>query len=85
MKDNKIDLPSASIELLTAFMVIHHFNDYEAMMNEICRVLKPGGYLFIREHNVSKKNNKLREYLIEIHKQWPNRDENEVYNFSERN
>ena len=71
VKDNKIDIPNQSIELITCFMSIHHFEDFTKMMSEICRVLKPGGFLFFREHDVGKGDKKLKEFLDDKHKQYP--------------
>ena len=51
IKDDKIDLPDNSIDLVTAYVAIHHFENYQKMLNEIVRVMKPGGLLFIREHD----------------------------------
>ena len=71
VKDNKIDIPDHSIDLVTCYMSIHHFEDFDKMMAEICRVLKPGGWLFFREHDVGKDNVDLRTFLDDMHKQYP--------------
>ena len=55
--DNKIDLPDNSVDLITCLVCIHHFTEILEMFSEIRRVLKPGGLLFIREHDGSKKTN----------------------------
>lgn len=38
---------------MTIFVSLHYFTDYPVMMKELVRILKIGGYLFIREHDVS--------------------------------
>ncbi len=38
-----------SQDLVSSLMVLHHVKDPEAMMDEIVRVLKPGGLLLVRE------------------------------------
>lgn len=69
--DNKINLPDHSVDLITCFMSIHHFIDFDKMMTEIHRVLKPRGWLFFREHNVPKEASKLRTQLDELHIKFP--------------
>ena len=53
--NNQIDLPDDSVDLITCLVCIHHFTDILQMFTEIRRVLRPGGLLFIREHDGSKK------------------------------
>ena len=57
-----------SIDMVTAFMSIHHIPNSEKLITEICRVLKPNGFLFFREHDVT--NQKLSNYLDDIHSQY---------------
>jgi ubiquinone/menaquinone biosynthesis C-methylase UbiE len=52
LKDN-------SIELVTAIMSLHHIKDIKGMMKEIKRVVKPGGYVIIREHDVNSPDFKI--------------------------
>lgn len=37
--------------VITAFMSLHHVKNLDSMIQEIHRVLKPGGILFIKEHD----------------------------------
>ncbi len=68
VKDNHIDLPDQSMDLITAFVAMHHFENFDAMMKEINRILKPGGYLFFREHDVPlTRNEVIVKYLDELH------------------
>ena len=39
-------------DFVTLFMSAHHFSHMDEMMKELLRVLKPGGYVLIREHNL---------------------------------
>jgi ubiquinone/menaquinone biosynthesis C-methylase UbiE len=55
VENNKIPVDDASIDLATLLMVAHHFSDADAMLQEIHRILKPGGLLVIREHDISSK------------------------------
>lgn len=47
--DGTIDLPDASVDLVVAFGVLHHIANVEFVLSELGRVLKPGGFLALRE------------------------------------
>lgn len=49
--DAKLPQLDSSVDLVTANMTLHHIRDVERMVSEIVRVLKPGGILFIKEHD----------------------------------
>lgn len=51
----KLPFDCDHFDLITAFMALHHFTHPHEMFSEIHRVLKPGGYLIIREHDVTNK------------------------------
>jgi SAM-dependent methyltransferase len=40
-----------SFDVVTAVMALHHVSDLDKMVSEISRVMKPGGYLLIKEHD----------------------------------
>lgn len=44
--------PAHSYDLITSLMVLHHVNNPAATISEMGRVLKPGGLLIIREHDI---------------------------------
>ncbi len=48
-------------------MVIHHIKNLEKSLEEMSRIIKENGYLYIREHDVHPNNICLRKYLIEKH------------------
>lgn len=50
--ENDIPWPEASHDLVTCFMTLHHIADAAHMIAEMLRVLRPGGVLVIREHDV---------------------------------
>jgi len=50
-ENSKMDFPDNTFNLITCYHSMHHFKDLSSMILEIKRVLKPGGYIVIREHN----------------------------------
>lgn len=68
---NHIDLPDHSIDLITCYMSIHHFENFSQMIQEIMRILKPDGLLFFREHDVPEHDNQLTKNLNELHQRFP--------------
>jgi ubiquinone/menaquinone biosynthesis C-methylase UbiE len=48
-----LPFPDNSQELLTLFMVLHHAPDPQALIQEISRVLKPGGRVLVRDHDTT--------------------------------
>ncbi|KAL4510840.1 hypothetical protein ABPG72_004994 [Tetrahymena utriculariae] len=69
--NNKLSLPNNCVDLVTCFMAIHHFEHLDLMLREIQRVLLIEGYLFIREHDVPFKDKKLRAYIEDQHRKYP--------------
>ncbi len=65
-----IALPDNQFDLVTCFVSIHHFSYMDDMFREIVRIMKPGGYLFIREHDVGKSDERIKQFLNEMHLQW---------------
>lgn len=64
--NDKIDLPADSVDLVTAFVSLHHLPFESKYLGEIKRVLRPGGLFFIREHDV--RDSRMRKYLLDKHK-----------------
>jgi len=54
LKWNIPHVPSETrtFDLITSFMVLHHLCNPEATIAEMGRILKPGGLLIIREHDI---------------------------------
>lgn len=44
-------------------MVLHHIEKIDLNLREISRVLKEGGHLYIREHDVPQGSFELEKYL----------------------
>jgi SAM-dependent methyltransferase len=59
-KDTSV-LPYKSdfFDLVTCQMTLHHVQDQLGMINEVARVLKPGGILIIREHDMKEPGFRL--------------------------
>jgi len=77
----EIALPDQSVQLITCIMSMHHFRDFVKMTSEIKRVLKPNGYLFIREHDVPPENGKLATELISMHQKFSDHRPEEPISF----
>lgn len=64
---NKIPFTAKSVDLITCFQSIHHFQDTLGMLKSINHVGKPGALLYIRDHDADAKDTKLVNYLDAIH------------------
>lgn len=67
--NSKIMVPDHSISLITCFMSLHHFDNFDLMLQEICRIIRINGLLFLREHDVN--THQLTKYLDQIHFKYP--------------
>ena len=47
----KLPIDDATVDVVTANMTLHHIKNVEECIAEILRVLRPGGIVFIREHD----------------------------------
>jgi ubiquinone/menaquinone biosynthesis C-methylase UbiE len=41
-----LDFPDSSVDMIGGYSVLHHFFDYERVLKEACRVVKPGGCIY---------------------------------------
>ena len=62
-EDGILPFNDGEFSLITLFQSLHHMKNVDKMISEIFRVLHPGGYIIIREHDCSNDNIKL---LIDI-------------------
>lgn len=62
-KDYHLPFEDNTFDFITLIQVLHHIKEQEQILNEIKRVLKPRGLLFIREHD---KNDELDDKLIKL-------------------
>jgi ubiquinone/menaquinone biosynthesis C-methylase UbiE len=47
------DVPDARFDLVATYSVLHHVPDYLRIVEEMCRVIKPGGVIYI-DHEVTE-------------------------------
>ena len=47
------NVPDAHFDLVASYSVLHHVPDYLAIVHEMCRVVKPGGILYV-DHEVTE-------------------------------
>ncbi len=70
LTSSTLPFPNESIDFCTALQVLHHVPDQQQTIAELYRVLKPGGYLLVREHDCISKEVADRidwvHYLYEI-------------------
>lgn len=68
IENNKLPYEDNSFDFITVFMVLHHIkdDDLKNSINELYRILKPGGVLILREHNVPKKDSKPLHILLDF-------------------
>ena len=51
--DTSIPIPDSSVNLVTLFHVVHHMmDDVRGRVIDIARMLKPGGMLLVKDHDV---------------------------------
>ena len=62
---SNINLPNNNTDLILCNLSLHHIKDFDKMLSEIIRILKPNGYIIIYEHD--KINNKQIELLDYYH------------------
>ena len=57
------DIPDSSFDMAATYSVLHHIPDYINAVKEMCRIVKPGGIVYIdHEHNENYWN-KSKEYV----------------------
>jgi 2-polyprenyl-3-methyl-5-hydroxy-6-metoxy-1,4-benzoquinol methylase len=60
LADNRVDL-------ITCFVTLHHVPQLDMMLAEIIRILRPGGYLILREHDCKTARSLKAKYLNFVH------------------
>jgi ubiquinone/menaquinone biosynthesis C-methylase UbiE len=59
------DIETAQFDLVATYSVLHHVPDYMKIVKEMCRVLKPGGVLYI-DHEVNESYYQRQEEYLEF-------------------
>jgi len=65
------NVPSARFDLVATYSVLHHVPDYLHIVREMCRVLKPGGVLYIDHEANESYFNRPKEYVEFLRKARP--------------
>ena len=60
---HELPYENESFDLITCFQVLHHVHCYQKTLSELYRILKRGGFLLIREHDVRFMN---EHYLTDV-------------------
>lgn len=63
LKTYKCPFDNDTFSFITCFQVLHHIRDYMVSLRELYRICKPGGILYIREHDAITEETKT---LIDI-------------------
>lgn len=56
-----------SVDLVTSFVTFHHISGVEETFSELARILRPGGYLILREHDCKSEFSLSAKYLHFVH------------------
>lgn len=68
---NLSSIPDASFDFVSLYSVLHHVPDYLSIVEELVRILKPGGVIFI-DHEASPmvwdKNREYSHYLMALNR-----------------
>ncbi|UJR30039.1 hypothetical protein I4U23_017584 [Adineta vaga] len=67
LTESTIDLVDNRVDLITCLVILHHTPQIDSMLAEIVRVLRPDGYLIIREHNCKQEYSLTAKYLNFVH------------------
>ncbi|CAF0923881.1 unnamed protein product [Rotaria sordida] len=67
LNQSTIDLADNRVDLITCFVTLHHVPQLKLILSEFVRILRPSGYLIIREHNCENKRSLTAKYLNFVH------------------
>lgn len=62
-----IYLADNHVDLITSFVTFHHVNQVSKTVNELSRIIRPGGYLILREHDCRNEHSLSAKYLNFVH------------------
>jgi len=69
--ENLHNINTYSFDFVASYSVLHHVPKYLELVEEFCRILKPGGVLYIDHENSSdfwKQNSHYKDYLKDLKK-----------------
>jgi ubiquinone/menaquinone biosynthesis C-methylase UbiE len=55
------------VDLITSFVTFHHISQITKTVTELARILRPGGYLILREHDCKNEHSLSAKYLNFVH------------------
>jgi ubiquinone/menaquinone biosynthesis C-methylase UbiE len=67
LTDNKIPLPDNHFDIVATYSVLHHIPDYLFAIQEMMRVTKPGGLIFI-DHETNENKWNPNQYLSQYYR-----------------
>ncbi|CAF3307233.1 unnamed protein product [Rotaria socialis] len=67
LSQSTINLADNRVDLITCFVTLHHVPEFEKMLAEFVRILRPNGYLIIREHDCKREYKLPAKYLNFVH------------------
>jgi ubiquinone/menaquinone biosynthesis C-methylase UbiE len=56
---HQLPFQDEQFKFITCFQVLHHIQQYKKTLSEFYRILQPGGYVLIREHDVRNLQDKV--------------------------
>jgi ubiquinone/menaquinone biosynthesis C-methylase UbiE len=65
------DVPDGRFDLVATYSVLHHVQDYLRIVAEMCRILKPGGVLYIDHEVTDTYYDRPAEYVAFLRKAGP--------------
>jgi ubiquinone/menaquinone biosynthesis C-methylase UbiE len=65
------NVPDAQFDLAATYSVLHHVPDYLAIVRELCRVVKPGGVLYIDHETIETYYQRPQAYVEFLRKARP--------------
>jgi ubiquinone/menaquinone biosynthesis C-methylase UbiE len=65
--DSILYLADNRVDLITSFVTFHHVSQLKETLTELARILRPGGYLILREHDCTNKHLLSAKYLNFVH------------------
>ena len=62
-ENNPLEFKDNSVDFITCFQVLHHIKNFQFVISEFKRILKPGGIILLREHDCRNDGDRM---LIDV-------------------